>query len=119
MDSPEFYFSHVGINGGCEEKREEMLKLCRLVFGADSIQESPHACFAGNRTMEIQKEDGLGTMGHIALYTPDLKAAMAYLEENGYPLDRNTAKYEEDGTMRLIYLKDEINGFAVHLTTRK
>lgn len=55
----------------------------------------------------------------MAFYTPDLKAAMAYLEECGYELDASSAKYEEDGTMRLIYLKDEINGFAVHLTTRK
>ena len=119
MEKPEFYFSHVGINDGSPKETEEMVKFCRLLFGAGDIQESAHAYFAGGRTMEIQKGGGRGPDGHVAFYTPDLTAAMAYLDECGYELDASSAKYEEDGTMRLIYLKDEINGFAVHLTTRK
>ena len=45
---------------------------------------------------------------------------MAYLEEKGYAMDPSTARYEADGkTLMLIYLKEEMNGFAIHLTTRK
>ena len=39
-----------------------MVKFCRLLFGAGDIQESAHAYFAGDRTMEIQKgAAGAGT----------------------------------------------------------
>lgn len=60
MEKPEFYFSHVGINEGSPKETEEMVKFCRLLFGAGDIQESAHAYFAGDRTMEIQKGGGPG-----------------------------------------------------------
>ena len=48
------------------------------------------------------------------------KELKAYLEEKGYAMDPSTARYEADGkTLMLIYLKEEMNGFAIHLTTRK
>ncbi len=51
-------------------------------------------------------------MGHLGFFVNDMPAAIAYLEEKGYPVDYDTARYDEDGkTIRLIFLKEEINGF--------
>lgn len=35
-------------------------------------------------------------------------------------MDYDTARYDEDGkTIRLIFLKEEINGFRIHITVKK
>ena len=59
-------------------------------------------------------------MGHLGFFVNDMPAAIAYLEEKGYPVDYDTARYDEDGkTIRLIFLKEEINGFRIHITVKK
>ena len=91
----------------------------REVLGLDA-EETPISYMVADSKMELMNEGGRGRLGHIGFYTPDIQAAMAYLEEKGYAMDPSTARYEADGkTLMLIYLKEEMNGFAIHLTTRK
>ena len=70
--------------------------------------------FAGNY-FECMKSPFLGKNGHIAMRTPDLKAAMEELEENGFSFRMETAAYFEDGRIKNVYLDGEYGGFAIHI----
>ena len=45
--------------------------------------------------------------------------AKAYLEKMGIEFNEETAKYDDKGNLTVIYLKDEICGFAIHLVKKK
>ena len=110
---------NVGVNANHKEEALRFLNFCREVLGLDA-EETPISYMVADSKMELMNEGGRGRLGHIGFYTPDIQAAMAYLEEKGYAMDPSTARYEADGkTLMLIYLKEEMNGFAIHLTTRK
>ena len=64
---------------------------------------------------ECMKSPFLGKNGHIAMRTPDLKAAMEELEENGFRFRMETAAYFEDGRIKNVYLEGEYGGFAIHI----
>lgn len=120
MEAVQFEFAHVGVNGQTREEAKKFLDFCQNILHFDDAREIPLSFFIADNKMELMKEGGRGTLGHLAFYTPDMDKAIAYLKEQGYEADYNTARYEEDGTtIRLIYLVGEMNGFAIHLTTRK
>ena len=60
------------------------------------------------------KQNGRGTKGHIAVGCNSVMRARAYLESQGFEFDESSIKMKGD-KLNLIYLKDEIGGFAVHL----
>jgi 2-dehydro-3-deoxyphosphogluconate aldolase/(4S)-4-hydroxy-2-oxoglutarate aldolase len=45
--------------------------------------------------------------------------AVYQLKLQGIEADMSSAKYDADGRMTVVYLKDEIGGFAVHLVEKK
>ena len=108
-----FELEHVGINTDNAGEAEQLaLLLCKL-FNL----EPPHGQkseFAGNY-FECMKSPFLGKNGHIAMRTPDLKAAMEELEENGFRFRMETAAYFEDGRIKNVYLEGEYGGFAIHI----
>jgi len=111
---PEYTFAHLGINA---ENKEEALKtvetLCALFGLSPKIPEkgSPYA----GKNIEVVPAGKNGKNGHFAFYTPDFAAAVKDLEARGIELDYSTVKNNPDGTPYLIYLKQELCGFAVHL----
>ena len=64
--------------------------------------------------IEVMKSMYLGKNGHIAIRTNSVPLAIAELAKKGFVCDMTTAKYK-GGRMVVVYLKDEIGGFAVHL----
>ena len=64
---------------------------------------------------ECMKSPFLGTNGHIAMRTPDLAAAMEELKGKGYTFNMDTAGYNEDGSIKNVYLDGEFGGFAIHI----
>ena len=64
--------------------------------------------------IEVMKTMFKGKNGHIAVRTNSVALAVTELEKNGFVCDMATAKYKGD-RMTVVYLKDEIGGFAVHL----
>lgn len=115
-----FQFAHVGVNGQTKEEATKFLKFCQDILKFDDAIEIPLSYFIADNKMELMKEGGRGTLGHLAFYTPNMDSAIEYMKEKGYQVNYDTARYEDDGkTIRLIYLKEEINGFAIHLTTKK
>ena len=68
--------------------------------------------------VEVMRENYLGAKGHIAFGTPDIDAAVQWLEAQGFSVDPATAKYDKDGALKAIYLTEAFGGFAVHLLKR-
>ena len=58
---------------------------------------------------------GRGTHGHIAIQTNSVDRAVYHLSRRGVAFDQSTAQYDKDGSLKFIYLADEIDGFAYHL----
>ena len=114
-----FEFAHVGINAQTPEEGKRMKDFFTDVMGYDNYREIPASFFTSDNKMELMKKMGKGTMGHLGFFVNDMPEAIAYLESKGYAVDYDTARYAEDGkTIRLIFLKDEINGFRIHITVK-
>lgn len=107
-----FEFDHMGINEENPDRAAETASFFESNFGF-SVKHGNSSNFAGPR-VEVTKEPGLGTKGHIAVKTCSLKRAIRVLTRQGLEIDLETAKYHA-GKMIAVYLKDEVSGFAVHL----
>lgn len=119
MFTPDFEIVHFGINTGTPEDAGACADAFEALFALrrNPDKEGGDSCFTGTQ-IEWMKTPGRGTHGHIGLATSDLPAARAYLEEKGFAFDDSTAKYFPDGRVLVIYSKEEIGGFAVHLLQR-
>lgn len=110
-----FELAHVGINCENASEAEKTADAFDRLFGFTK-EIRPNSVFAGTE-VEVMKSMGRGAKGHIGISTNSVPRAKNYLEMMGYAFDEESAKY--NGTkLRLIYLKDEIGGFAVHLTQK-
>ncbi|MVB11219.1 hypothetical protein CAFE_19270 [Caprobacter fermentans] len=109
-----FEVMHVGLNCKDTAEAQQTADLLLSLFGF-SETDTPISVFSSSK-IEIMKKKGAGTLGHIAIGTTDVPAAKKYLEGKGIEFDNGTAAYnEENGELKLIYLKNEIAGFAFHL----
>lgn len=111
-----FCLEHVGINCAKAEDAEQNAAICRNAFSFDT-RELPVSYFAGSG-LEFMKEGGRGTNGHIAISTNSVDRAVYHLQQRGIEVDMSTAQYNPDGSMRFVYLQNEIGGFAYHLVKR-
>lgn len=113
MNKPKFVFRHLGINTNDEQSSSQTVAVLCDIFGQESKQ-LPISCLAG-RNIEIMNGVGPGECGHIGFTVKSIPEALKYLSEKGWEADFGTAMYKEDGTIKLVYLKKSIAGFAVHL----
>ncbi|MBE6905216.1 MAG: VOC family protein [Ruminococcaceae bacterium] len=112
-----FEVVHFGVN--CSGREEAMrqaglfLRLFEILpaEGKDSVYAGP--------LVELMKGNGCGTHGHIAVAANNIHAARAYLESLGCTFDEASAKFNDRGELIVIYLKEEIAGFAVHLLQKE
>lgn len=112
-----FKLVHVGINCENQEKALQGAKLISKLFGLD-CKVGNSSTFAGTE-LEFMHKPYLGKNGHIAIATNFPDRARIYLESLGVEFNEETAAYDEGGKLKVIYLKDEICGFAVHLVKKK
>ena len=111
-----FTLSHVGINTQDEASANKTADTFEAFFGM-AKKDGKSSVFAGTG-IEIMKTPYLGANGHIAVGTNDMERAVYHLERRGISFDDATAKRDEKGKLKAIYLKDEIGGFAVHLVQK-
>lgn len=112
-----FELAHVGINAQNEEEADQTAEAFSALFGFEK-KSGNSSVFAGT-AVEVMKTPYLGQHGHIAIATNYLERAMYYLESKGIKLDYDTQKFDAKGNLIAIYLKKEVNGFAVHLVQKK
>lgn len=108
-----FKLAHIAINCNDENQAKIVADMFTNAFGF-SQNEIPVSYFC-TESIEVMKNNGRGTMGHLAVKTNYMEKAVAFMERKGIALDYESAKYDEKGKMNFIYLKNEIGGFAVHL----
>ena len=92
---------------------KEVAELFHVLFGFEP-KYGNSSIFVGDKMIEIVKENGRGTNGHICIAVDDMAKAMDELKEKGVAFDESSAKYK-NGELTAIYFKDEIAGFAIHL----
>lgn len=108
-----FELLHVGINTPDPAKAEEAAKLFALMFNLE-VKMGQKSIFAG-KYFECMKSPFYGSMGHLAMATENVDAAKAELESKGFSFIPETAAYNEDGSLKNIYLAGEFAGFAIHI----
>ncbi|MBO4885025.1 MAG: bifunctional 4-hydroxy-2-oxoglutarate aldolase/2-dehydro-3-deoxy-phosphogluconate aldolase [Clostridia bacterium] len=107
-----FELVHVGINCGNAEEASAVAKKFSALFGWP-VKEGNSSDFAG-AYIEAMKAPGRGRNGHLAVATNSVARAMAYLEAQGFAFDESSLKLK-NGKPAVVYLADEIGGFAIHL----
>lgn len=112
-----FGLVHIGIN--CENK-EEAQKGAMLVSTLFGLEYKPgnKSTFSGT-DFEFMHMPFYGKNGHIAIATNSPDGARKYLEAQGVEFIEETAAYDDNGSLKVIYLKEEICGFAIHLVQKK
>lgn len=109
-----YEIAHVGIN---VENEESALLLAKLLAATFDLQtkDMSKSVFAGG-LFECMKLPNRGTKGHIGLFASDLSAALRRLEAKGVHFSYDdTLMHNLDGSIKNIYLRDEIGGFAIHI----
>ena len=96
----DMYVAHVGINASNADEAEKIANLFTALMGLPTIEQPP-SFFAGT-LVEVMKQNGRGTKGH-----------------SGFEIDESSRRLNSDGSTFLVYFKDEIAGFAIHLTMDK
>jgi 2-dehydro-3-deoxyphosphogluconate aldolase/(4S)-4-hydroxy-2-oxoglutarate aldolase len=108
-----FEVQHVGINMPDVKAANKTASAFEALFGFTK-QERSGSFFAGSG-IEIMKKQILGKNGHIAVSTNNVGRAVYYLRKAGVEFNEETNSYDEAGSLRAIYMKEEIGNFAVHL----
>lgn len=108
-----FGLSHIGIN--CDDDHQANAAAGQLAGMFDlSIVDGGGSVFAGS-LFELMKLPVKGSRGHIAVKTNYIERAVFYLSGKGYEFDETTARKDENGKLKSIYLRNEICGFGIHL----
>lgn len=108
-----FELMHVGVNTTSEDEAVEVADSFEKMFGFTK-KVGGSSVFAG-KAIEAMKKPYLGANGHIAIGTNYIDRAVYHLGLRGYEFDESTAKRDDKGNLKAIYLKGEFGGFAVHL----
>ena len=116
MAEVNYELAHIGINTENEDEAVAVASLFAQIFKLP-IKNGRNSVYAGSAA-EALKKPGKGRLGHIGMGTPDCEAAVKDLESRGFEVDMSTAKYRPDGTLNVVYLKQEIGGFAVHIVRK-
>ena len=111
-----FDLKHVGINCADEAECRETAGVFGDAFGF-AADEHKGAVFAGTQ-FEVLKAPGRGAKGHLAISTNFVDRAEAYLTRMGYEFIEETRGFDAKGKQTVVYLKNEIGGFAVHLVKK-
>lgn len=111
-----FELRHIGINAQGEDEACSIADSFESMFGF-TRKTGDSSVFAGT-AVEVMKKPYRGRNGHIAVGTNYMDRAIYHLEKQGVKFDMDTAKKDEKGKIKAVYLQDEIGGFAVHLVQK-
>ncbi len=112
-----FELAHVGLNAPDAGTSMEITKTFSSIFNMP-VKEGNSSNFAGSG-IEVNKAQGRGKNGHIAIGTNYIQRAVFYLRAKAVAMDDAGAKKDSSGALAAVYLEKEIGGFAVHLLQKK
>lgn len=107
---------HIGIN--CADDAEAA-KTAELLGSMLSMAVAPgnSSIFVGKREIEVMKQPGRGTHGHIAIKCNNVDRAIYHLSRRGVRFDTDHIA-QKNGKSVAVYLTDEVAGFAIHLVQK-
>lgn len=108
-----FTLGHVGINAPDAESAGNAARQFANLFGFP-VTEAPRSFFAG-KVIETLKGPYIGERGHVAINCSNVDRAIRYLETRGFRFREETVKRNPAGAATTGYLRDEVEGIAIHL----
>jgi 2-dehydro-3-deoxyphosphogluconate aldolase/(4S)-4-hydroxy-2-oxoglutarate aldolase len=111
-----FSFTHLGINVENEVEAKKASAGFGALFGF--LQRETSGSIFASEEIEVMKAIGNGSKGHIAIAVNSVVKAKYHLESQGVSFNEKSVRIDEKGILKLVYLRDEIAGFAVHLVQR-
>lgn len=108
-----FELQHIGINHSDDQAANQTAQTFDKLFGF--TQKDKGGAFFAGPYIEAMKKIFRGKQGHIAIATNHADRAAWYLTQRGATINWKTADYNPDGSLRVVYLQEEIGGFAVHI----
>lgn len=119
QDDPKQLFglrlTHVGINAASDEEAEAIAERFQTLMGLKRNVVAPISVFS-DTAVEIMKGCGRGEHGHIGFHVDDISAAEKWFEARGFTIDNDSRALNPDGSTHLVYFKEPIGGFAIHIT---
>jgi len=112
-----FSLAHIGIN--CENEAEAVGVSAKFTEMFGWAQKIGNSSVYADSLIECMKTPFKGTKGHIAVSCNNVRRAVYQLGNQGVEADMSTAKYDSDGRLTVVYLKNELAGFAIHLVEKK
>ncbi len=109
-----FELRHLGMNTAGGNEMNEAAQRLSLLTGWPVNHMAGGNSFAGD-AFEVMNGQGRGRNGHIALSCSSVDRAKWHLARRGFSFIQESAQRMSDGRLRLIYLNEEIAGFALHL----
>lgn len=107
------HIAHVGINAENPEQAKRIAERFSVLMGLP-VNEVPVSFFS-DTLVETMKQNGRGTHGHIGFAVNDIVAAEKWFSDRGFEINEESRALYEDGSTKLVYFKEEIGGFAIHL----
>ena len=111
-----FFLKHVGINSADEKESNTTSDAFEKLFGFKK-QDFGGAYF-NDTFVEVMKKPFYGRHGHIAIGVNNVERALYRFRKEGVAFIEESAGYNPDGSLRIIYFKDEIGGFAIHIVEK-
>ena len=108
-----FRLLHVGINCDDPTHAADVADTFQSLFGFAATE--GRGSFFNGDAIEVMKTPGPGVHGHIAIGTPFVSRAVAYLQRRGVAFDWDSALYDGAQQLKFIYLAQPVAGFAIHL----
>jgi 2-dehydro-3-deoxyphosphogluconate aldolase/(4S)-4-hydroxy-2-oxoglutarate aldolase len=108
-----FELAHVGINCANSDEALSVANLFGILLNTP-VKIGNSSIFTGS-CIEATKSPYLGTKGHLAIRTNNIKRAIEEYEKKGFEIDMSTQKTDGSGNITSVYLRGEFGGFAVHL----
>ncbi len=105
---------HFGVNLKDSAETVEIAEIFTKLFNLE-ISDGKDSTYAGPLIELMKHGMGRGQHGHIAVSTSDIEKAVSSLKEKGIEFDTESCKYDSTGRLIVIYMKQEIAGFAIHL----
>ena len=112
------YIAHVGINAASSEEAEAVAERFQTLMGLPRNETAPISVFSGT-LVETMRGSGRGEHGHIGFHVDSIPEAEEWFEARGFEIDEDSRVLMPDGSTRLVYFKEPIGGFAIHLTQDK
>lgn len=107
------HIAHVGINAENPDQAKQIADRFALLMGLPANETA--VSYFSDTLVETMKQNGRGTHGHIGFGVNDIVAAEKWFSDRGFEVNEESRALNEDGTTKLVYFKDEIGGFAIHL----